>query len=73
MKYSVIERQGNNVMYVTTYSCHWLNLFNELSKNKQYAAKYNTKKEAIEALNKFIEDAGSMYNALLDVKGIREQ
>lgn len=72
MKYSVIERQGSKVMYVTTYSCHWLNLLNELSKDKQYAAKYNTKKEAIEAMNKFIEDAGSMYNGLLDVKGIRE-
>lgn len=72
MKYSVIERQGSKVMYVTTYSCNWLNLLNELSKDKQYAAKYNTKKEAIEAMNKFIEDAGSMYNGLLDVKGIRE-
>lgn len=72
MKYSVIERRGSKVMYVTTYSCHWLNLLNELSKDKQYAAKYNTKKEAIEAMNKFIADAGSMYNGLLDVKGIRE-
>ena len=72
MKYSVIERHGSKVMYVTTYSCHWLNLLNDLSKDKQYAAKYNTKKEAIEAMNKFIEDAGSMYNGLLDIKGIRE-
>ena len=45
MKYSIIERQGSKVMYVTTYSCHWLNLLNDLSKDKQYAAKYNTKKK----------------------------
>lgn len=72
MKYSVIEKEGSKVMYVTTYSCHWLNLLNALSSKKEYAAKYNTKKEAIEAMNKFIADAGSMYNGLLDVKGIRE-
>ena len=72
MKYSIIERHGSKVMYVTTGSCHWLNLLNDLSLNKEYAYKYNTKKEAIEAMNKFIADAGSMYNGLLDVKGIRD-
>ena len=72
MKYSVIERDGSKVFYVTTKSGNWLDLLNETSKDKKYAAKYNTKQEAIEAMNKFIEDAGSMYNGLLDVKGIRE-
>lgn len=71
MKYSVIVRHGSKVEYVTTYSYHCLNLLNSTSSKKEYAATYNTKKEAIEAMNKFITDAGDMYIDILDVKSIR--
>lgn len=72
MKYSVIERDGSKVLYVTTRSGNWLDLLNATSKDKQDAAKYNTKQEATEAMNKFIRNAGSMYTGILDVKGIRD-
>ena len=72
MKYSVIERIGSKILYVTTKSGNWLDLLNETSKDKKYAAKYNTKQEAIEAMDKFIRNAGSMYTGILDVKGIRD-
>lgn len=72
MKYSVIERDGNKVLYVTTRSGNWLDLLNETSKDKRYAEKYNTKQEVIEAMNKFIRSAGSMYTGILDIKGIRD-
>ena len=72
MKYAVVEKiEGKVLEYVTTDNCHWLNLLNDTSKNKEHAYKYNTKKEAIDAMNKFIADAGSMYNGCLSVKGIR--
>lgn len=34
MKYSVIERIGSKVLYVTTKSGNWLDLLNETSKDK---------------------------------------
>ena len=72
MKYSIIERIGSKVLYVTTKNDNWIDLLNETNKDKKYAAKYNTKQEAIEAMDKFVRNAGSMYTGILDVKGIRD-
>lgn len=72
MKYAVAEKfAGHAIEYITTNSGNWLDLLNETSKNKNDAYKYNTKKEAEEAMLKFIKDAGDMYNGALLVKGIR--
>lgn len=53
----VIRLKEGHREYVGTSSPHWLNLLNDTVKNKQYATKFRTRKEA-EQFKKKLEDDG---------------
>ena len=45
--------------YVSTNTPHWLNLLNDTVKNKQYATKFNTRKQAEDFMGKLMADGYS--------------